>query len=663
MEADWMDTARVLEVLGLAHLKIRSLGSQKAVQALMARLVEVERQPIRRTGCLYENIERVAKMISLTDVDQEVLAFTALLHRCSILKECLELLGDQSADSICELLALALGIERTVLEPALRDSSPLCSAGLLRIDYAETDVPSMLNLLDGLDRSLFDESAEGNNLFFPYFRLTELPQHSLDEFPHLQEDIKFLHRLLTYARNGRTRGINILLYGETGTGKTEFVRALAKSLNTSLFEVAHESVDTDLRQQQFRFRAYQLAQEVLARKHNGLILFDEIEDVFSDHALSVLGQGLSSGRYKAWTNAVLESNRLPTIWISNNIDSMDPAYRRRFSYALEFRSPPRSIRRQLLIKELGKRAVSSWWIERASAEASLTPAIIKEIGQIARLAPKTELGAAERFISRTIEQKLRLMGHSANFRTSRQSPALPYSLKFLNASQDLEEFANGLEQRPICRACLEGPPGTGKTAFVEYLAKKLDKPLIEKKASDLLSCWVGGTERNLAAMFQEASEEDAILFLDEVDSLLQERSGAHHLWETTQVNQLLTEMEQFEGVLVCATNRMDNLDEAVLRRFEVKIKFGYLKADQAWSLFTEGFTILYECDLDYDNPSSIIRRLEQLSTLTPGDFAAVHRQARVLGKSLDGESLLTALEKECRVKQRGTTSVEGFPLN
>jgi transitional endoplasmic reticulum ATPase len=122
-------------------------------------------------------------------------------------------------------------------------------------------------------------------------------------------------------------------------------------------------------------------------------------------------------------------------------------------------------------------------------------------------------------------------------------------------------------------------------------------------------------------------------------------------------------MEQFEGVLVCATNRMDNLDEAVLRRFEVKIKFGYLKADQAWSLFTQGFTIFYECDLEYDNPSSIIRRLEQLTTLTPGDFAAVHRKARVLGKSFDSESLLTALEGECRAKQRGSTSVEGFRLN
>jgi transitional endoplasmic reticulum ATPase len=539
VEADAVDTARVLEVVGLAHLKLRSLGSQKAVQALTARLVEVEQQPVRGTGCLYQNIERVAKMISLTDVDQEVLAFTALLHRCSILKECLELLGDQSADSICELLALALGIERTILEAALRDSSPLCSAGLLRIDSAETDVPSMLNLLDGLDRSLFDEPAEGNNLFFPYFRLSEPPQHSLDDFPHLQEDIKFLHRLLTSAVDQGTKGVNFLLYGETGTGKTELVRALAKSLGASLFEVAHETVDTDVWQQQFRFRAYQLAQKVLARRHNGLILFDEAQDCFDNHALPVLGRGLSSGRYKAWTNSVLESNRLPTIWISNDIESMDRAYRRRFSYALEFRSLPRSIRRQLLIKELGKRAVSSAWIERASAEASLTPAIIKEIGQIAILAPKTEPGAAERFISRTIEQKLRLMGHLANFRTSRQSPALPYSLKFLNASQDLAELANGLAQRPICRLCLEGPPGTGKTAFIEYLAKKLDKPMIEKKASDLLSCWVGGTERNLAAMFQEAAEEDAILFLDEVDSLLQERSGAHPLWETTQVNQLL----------------------------------------------------------------------------------------------------------------------------
>jgi len=86
-----------------------------------------------------------------------------------------------------------------------------------------------------------------------------------------------------------------------------------------------------------------------------------------------------------------------------------------------------------------------------------------------------------------------------------------------------------------------------KSAFGKWIANLLDAPLIIKKGSDLLSMWVGGTEKNIANAFEEAERENAVLVFDEVDSFLQDRREANRSWEITQINELLTQMEGFEG--------------------------------------------------------------------------------------------------------------------
>jgi len=127
-----------------------------------------------------------------------------------------------------------------------------------------------------------------------------------------------------------------------------------------------------------------------------------------------------------------------------------------------------------------------------------------------------------------------------------------------------------------------GSPGTGKSLYARHLASRLDKPLVQRHTSDLLSMWVGGTERNIAAMFEQAEGEAAVPLLNEADSFLQDRRGAARQWEVSQVNELLTRLESFKGLFVCATNLFEHLDPAVLRRFDLKVRLDHLDAGQAW---------------------------------------------------------------------------------
>lgn len=91
--------------------------------------------------------------------------------------------------------------------------------------------------------------------------------------------------------------------------------------------------------------------------------------------------------------------------------------------------------------------------------------------------------------------------------------------------------------------------------------------------------WVGGTEQNIANAFREAAREKAVLLIDDVDGFLLDRRTASHSWEITGVNEMLTQMETFDGVFIASTNLVDNLDQATLRRFDLKAKLDFLQAD------------------------------------------------------------------------------------
>ena len=132
--------------------------------------------------------------------------------------------------------------------------------------------------------------------------------------------------------------------------------------------------------------------------------------------------------------------------------------------------------------------------------------------------------------------------------------------------------------------------------------------------------YVGESEKNIAEMFEQARKEEAVLLLDEADSFLRDRKGAHRNWEVTQVNELLTQMEAYTGIFICSTNLMDDLDTASLRRFDLKIKLDYLKPDQAWTLFRQ---VVKEQGGRLTQPSKWKQQLSYYHNLTPGDFATI----------------------------------------
>ena len=179
-------------------------------------------------------------------------------------------------------------------------------------------------------------------------------------------------------------------------------------------------------------------------------------------------------------------------------------------------------------------------------------------------------------------------------------------------------------------------------------------PIISKKVSELMDCYVGQTETNIANAFLEASRDGAILLLDEADSFLADRRRAGNSWEVTLVNELLTQLEAFSGIFIATSNLMDNIDQAALRRFDLKVYFGYLTSTDLKLVYLQHSEQL-GLELLEDEELSI---LEELSQVTLGDFGTIIQKSRF--KPINShKDFIEAIKTELGVRYRKVSKI-GF---
>lgn len=593
---------------------------------------------------LAQNVAHLVKLVGLSALEGQLLAFAAILHTERSLDDAADYLGLLTSAKTAQVLSVILHAPHTAVRAALDPQNRLVRSGLLMVDrQGSYSLRNKLELLSGhFADHLLSSNDDPVQLLRDTITPTSTPTLSLADYPHIQASIDLLLPYLQQVKICKRQGVNIFIHGAAGTGKSQLVRVLAAKLNTPLFEIASEDEDGDPVDAMQRLRAYRAAQSVFAQQP-ALLIFDEIEDVFNDTALASGLQSTAQSR-KAWINRILESNPVPAFWVSN-ADELDPAFVRRFDLVIEMPIPPKKQRLRMIQQLCGEQLSSNSQNRLASAEA-LSPAVLNRAHQVVGLIqtqqPEVQVeGAIEHLVSSTLKaQGYRpLLHQDPNQLPDYYDPAL------LKTDVSIEQIATGLAQHASGRLCLYGAAGTGKTAFARWLAERLDKPLLVKRGSDLLSRWLGGTEQNLAAAFAEADQQAAILLIDEVDGFLKDRNQAQQSWEVSATNELLVQMESFAGILVATTNRLHDLDQAALRRFDFKIEFQYLALPQRFQLL-DNISVQLGLTVEHD---AVQTRLTALDKLTVGDFAVIVRQSRFHPvQSVD--ELLVRLQQEMKLK-------------
>jgi len=642
---------RLGPALGLAHALPQEEPADENPARLqklwIARLraIEGRANEYQTPEVLARNVQRVADLIGLHPVEVRIIEFSVLLKANHKLKLGAARLGDLDKSQVLHALSTILDIPLTAIRQALHPQARLAQSSLLTINsgYSDTLDDKLKLLSESLHAKLIDDDVQPESWLQHMIYKAEPAHLKLEDYGHVGKTLKILRPYLKQATETSAAGVNIFLYGPPGTGKTQLSKLLAQDCGSDLYEVSSEDEDGDAMSGAHRIKALNAANGLL-KQRKAMLLFDEAEDVFNTGKFSVFLSGKEKPSIKGHINRLLEQNALITIWVCNTA-SVDPAYVRRFDVVLELSIPPKA-QRQRIIESTCNGMLAAPAVARMADSENLSPAVVARASKVihsvrSQIDAETAASSLELLINHT----LLAQGYTGIARQNASCLPAVYNPDYINSKENLQAITHQLTMHQCGRLCLYGPPGTGKTAFARWLADQLQMPLQMRRASDLFDKYVGGSEKRIAQAFTQAQDEGALLLIDEMDSFLQSRQKARARWELSQVNEMLTQIEAFSGLLIATTNLMGTLDVAALRRFDLKLCFDYLRPTQAEQM------LIHCCNqLGLAAPSTgdigLVRRLDQL---TPGDFATVMRQHSF--RPLQSPShMVTALTDESALK-------------
>lgn len=610
-----------------ALLGLRPAAAKKLNWTALKRAAAAKAVPRHEPSGAVRLAGEVAALLRLDPVDAGIVTVVFAMNRVRMVRDLGDILRGQG-DSLPAMIGEIAGADRQDAERRVR-LNPLFRMGLavFRADWrGQIELETRWALDNMLDRMPESEDGIIAQLVGP----RQAGALSLEAFAHVAE-ADFLRRLLEGTKAERAGGINVLIHGPPGTGKTEFARALADAAGLTLHSAGEADDDGREPDRADRLAAFQMGQRLLAGRGDAALLFDEMEDLIGDAAPT--GADFMRGRQgsKVFVNRMLETNPVPVIWTTNAIRNIDPAILRRMSFVLKLGHPSRATALRMLehVAAEERVTVGAGWAGLVDA-APEAASVLRVAARGGRLAGETDGGlrAAQSLVKALRGTSDLPPGHDGTidfdlFETDRPlGPLLEAVATSAHADVSL---------------LLTGVPGTGKTALAHTLAQRLDRPLLVKRASDLLSKWVGGTERLIAEAFAEARAREGVLLFDEVDSLLFDRTTARANWEVSQVNELLTWLDRHPLPVVAATNHVSKLDPATMRRFVFKLELRALSPARAGRAFTRFFGMT--------PPPG----LADVRGLTPGDMAVVARQLRFARKADAGE-ILARLRQEVAAK-------------
>ncbi len=590
---------------------------------------------------LSTNVNMLIKELGLPEEAAKIIQLIAFYNRY----EQVEYFCDavvEVAGPVSRATAMLTGENIRMVEQMMSPLGDIISSGLLQIkndgdqlsgSAGRYSIPWRIDLCLDQNHNNFEDLRKS---FLGKECSTEL---TLSDFDHVSVDRDLMIGVLNGAAKEQSKGINILLYGPAGSGKTELTKLAGAEAGLKIYTAGEENSKGigEESDRSSRLTDLVFAMRLLGGAHKSGLLFDEMEDV--------AWQLIRRGGSKLYLNRILENNPVPILWTSNNIQEIDPAVLRRMTVVIELKRPP-ARQRKRIIQTLDERigvGISDAQAEQLSHSLEATPAILENALKAAKFS-----GGDHETVERVAQGIVRAISGG---RSKKVPTHVDFDEKLARTNMSLPNLTERLQQsgNSAFSLLMSGPPGTGKSAYARHLAKQLGFEVYHKRASDLLGAFVGESEKLIAEAFETARENKALLIFDEADSFLLDRREAMRSWEITQVNEMLTWMEDHPLPICFTTNLVDRFDRASLRRFTFHIRFKYLDREALIGAYQTFFGLVKV-------PEEGLR----LENLAPGDFAQARKQAVVLGLMKDADKIVDLMTDISRHKPETTSSSIGF---
>jgi transitional endoplasmic reticulum ATPase len=347
------------------------------------------------------------------------------------------------------------------------------------------------------------------------------------EFHFIDSDvISYLQNLVSCKTHTPT---HLLFYGPPGTGKTSLANALAVTAKSPIYSIMR---DEDNRSENRR-SAVVACLNMTNSGTGSIIIVDEADNLLNT-ANSWQFRGETQD--KGWLNDLMEKPGSRIIWITNTTNGIEESVLRRFAYTLRFKNfncRQRIILFEQIIKSNRvKRFFSDVEIESLAKKYCVTAGSIELAIKKAKETSADSRTNFQRAVHLSLEAYVSF-GQRKKKLTKPSTKNEDYTLDGLNLSANIYDIIDQLERfnkklinngflKPVGGLAMlfHGHPGTGKTALAKYLGEKLDKEVLIKSYSDLQSKWLGQGEKNIRDAFLDATEQEAILIIDEADSML-----------------------------------------------------------------------------------------------------------------------------------------------
>lgn len=548
-------------------------------------------------ACLPPIATELAGRVGLAPIEQRVAAVLFCLEDLQTLSALVfEQSGVAVMNTIADLCDASPGEVTRTLEPG----STMWRLGLLTANDMHGRRPRLSAAVSPLLRLAF-LSGSLRNVMAGLFGSDREALYQLEDFSVPEADC-------TYLAAALVMGKPVLLSGTPGVGKTEFAYALGHALQRTVRSLVTQPPalpGTSAGSRPSRVSLVGLAAGLMSAETE-LLLVDEADAVLQS-AGGFFGGTSGAGFDKAVLNEVLDQLTVPSIWITNDIERVPPSSLRRFAHLYAFPLPDRHARERMLSERLRMEAipVSQEAIRELASRYEVTPAAIDRMAILVQaVARGAETGSLPQFANAAASttsadelareyvrhaQRGPLRGEYRRVRL----PAPTFDPDLCNADEAIRSIIDRIRARSTrgrgTRLLFHGPPGTGKTQAALYVAAALEREAVVRRPSDLLSQFVGEAEKAIAAMFRGAATEGHVLILDEADALLAGRDTARHRWELSQAAEFLQALQEFDGVLVACTNRLDAIDPALRRRFHALNAFHPLDPEQTLSALEHFF--------------------------------------------------------------------------